>query len=135
LIGTLPTLHGDTRSTPPAVMTRDSAAMMLRWTAAGMMEAAKGFRRLKAYKQLPALKAALLAHQAKHAIRNSVADHVAHAATDRTAVRRLAGSNQRAAVLQIRRAARERACRHSFRRSEIPPRSFRPRIARRWPSS
>ena len=33
--------------------------MALRWTAAGMMEAAKGFRRLKAYKHLPALKAAL----------------------------------------------------------------------------
>jgi hypothetical protein len=30
-----------------------NAAMALRWTAAGMMEAAKGFRRLKAYKQLP----------------------------------------------------------------------------------
>ena len=42
-----------------------NADMALRWTAAGMMEAAKGFRRLKAYKQLPALKAALLAHQAQ----------------------------------------------------------------------
>jgi putative transposase len=41
--------------------------MALRWTAAGMMEAAKGFRRLKAHKQLPALRAALTAHQAKHA--------------------------------------------------------------------
>jgi hypothetical protein len=29
-----------------------------------MMEARKGFRRLMAYKQLPTLKAALLAHQA-----------------------------------------------------------------------
>jgi putative transposase len=47
-----------------------NAEMALRWTAAGMMEAAKGFRRLKAYKQLPVLKAALLAHQAKHAITN-----------------------------------------------------------------
>ena len=35
------------------------ASMALRWTAAGMIEAAKGFRRLKAWKQLPALKAAL----------------------------------------------------------------------------
>ena len=33
-------------------------------TAAGMMEAAKGFRRLKACKQLPALRAALAAHHA-----------------------------------------------------------------------
>lgn len=44
---------------------RDTS-MALRWTAAGMMEAAKGFRRLKACKQLPALRAALKAHQAKH---------------------------------------------------------------------
>jgi putative transposase len=40
------------------------AAMALRWTAAGMMEAKKGFRRLMADKQLPTLKAALLAYQA-----------------------------------------------------------------------
>ena len=40
-----------------------------------MMEAAKGFRRLKAYKQLPALKAALLTHQAKHAIRNRLEEN------------------------------------------------------------
>ena len=37
--------------------------MALRWVAAGMIEAAKGFRRLKAHKQLPILRAALLAHQ------------------------------------------------------------------------
>ena len=43
-----------------------NADMALRWTAAGMMEATKGFRRLKAHKQLPILKAALAAHQAKH---------------------------------------------------------------------
>ena len=40
-------------------------AMALRWTAAGMMEAAKGFRRLKAYKQLPIFRAALVAYAAK----------------------------------------------------------------------
>lgn len=37
--------------------------MALRWTAAGILEAAKGFRRLKAHKQLPVLKAALLKHR------------------------------------------------------------------------
>jgi putative transposase len=42
------------------------ASMALRWTAAGMMEAAKGFRRLKACNQLPALRAALDAHQARY---------------------------------------------------------------------
>jgi transposase-like protein len=44
------------------------AKMALRWTAAGMMEAAKGFRRLKAHRQLPILRAALAAHRAKDAI-------------------------------------------------------------------
>ncbi len=39
--------------------------MMMRWTAAGMLEAQKGFRRLKAHKQLPLLRAALERHQAK----------------------------------------------------------------------
>src|SRR5437016_12509986 len=42
-----------------------SAAMAMRWTAAALQEAAKGFRRLKAYKQLPALRAALEAHHNK----------------------------------------------------------------------
>jgi putative transposase len=39
-----------------------SASMALRWTAAALGEAQKGFRRLKAYRQLPALRAALLAY-------------------------------------------------------------------------
>jgi transposase-like protein len=43
------------------------ASMALRWTSAAMIEAAKGFRRLKAHKQLSALRAALAAHQATHA--------------------------------------------------------------------
>ena len=43
-----------------------SASMAMRWTAAAMQEAAKGFRRLKAYKQLPVLRAALEAHQNKN---------------------------------------------------------------------
>ena len=42
------------------------ASMALRWTSAAMLEAAKGFRRLKAHKQLSALRTALAAHQAKH---------------------------------------------------------------------
>jgi putative transposase len=52
-----------------------SAAMAMRWTAAAMQEAAKGFRRLKAHKQLPALRAALEAHQ----IKNSHGSLVRHA--------------------------------------------------------
>jgi hypothetical protein len=42
-----------------------NASMALRWTAAAMLEAAKGFRRLKAKSQLPQLRAALLAYQRK----------------------------------------------------------------------
>jgi putative transposase len=42
-----------------------TASMALRWTAAAMLEAKKGFRKLKAYKQLPALRMALKAHQEK----------------------------------------------------------------------
>jgi hypothetical protein len=49
--------------------------MALRWTAAGMMEAAKGFRRLKAYKQLPILRAALVTHAAKHLVTKNVEPH------------------------------------------------------------
>lgn len=41
--------------------------MALRWTTAGMIEASKGFRRLKAFKYLPVLRAALAAHASKHA--------------------------------------------------------------------
>jgi putative transposase len=49
-----------------------NAAMALRWTAAGMMEAAKGFRRLKAYRHLPVLRAALVAHANKHVVTKKI---------------------------------------------------------------
>ena len=39
------------------------ARMAPRWTAAGMFEAGKGFRRLNACRQLPVLKAALEKHR------------------------------------------------------------------------
>jgi transposase-like protein len=39
------------------------ASMALRWAAAGMLEAKTCFRRLKAYRQLPALRQALAEHQ------------------------------------------------------------------------
>ena len=50
-----------------------SASMAMRWTAAAMQEAAKGFRRLKAHKQLPALRAALEARQTRHSARGVLA--------------------------------------------------------------
>jgi putative transposase len=49
------------------------AAMALRWTAAAMQEATKGFRRLKAHKQLPALRRALAALEKQNASDMSVA--------------------------------------------------------------
>ncbi len=42
-----------------------NAEMALRWTAAGMLEAQKTFRRLKAYRQLPLLRKALEDHMQK----------------------------------------------------------------------
>jgi putative transposase len=48
------------------------ASMALRWTSAAMLEAVKGFRRLKAHKQLSALRTALAAHQAKHAANSAI---------------------------------------------------------------
>jgi putative transposase len=50
-----------------------SAFMALRWTAAAMQEAVKGFRRLKAHKQLPALRAALEARQTNNSTRGVLA--------------------------------------------------------------
>ena len=40
-----------------------NARMALRWTGAGMQEAEKGLRRLKAFRQLPVLKTALENHR------------------------------------------------------------------------
>lgn len=54
-----------------------SPSMALRWTGAAMQEAVKGFRRLKAHKQLPLLKDALAKHTAKAVPSN---EHLAHTA-------------------------------------------------------
>ena len=55
------------------------AEMALRWTATGLMEAKKTFRRLKAYRQLPILRKALQEH-AKKTQPNSVLETVKKAA-------------------------------------------------------
>ena len=60
-------MQGTIRRVARNVKRWHDADMALRWAAAGMMEAAKGFRRLKAYKQLPRLQAALAEHAKKHA--------------------------------------------------------------------
>lgn len=41
------------------------ASMALRWAAAGMLEAKAALRRLKAHRQLPALRRALAEHRAR----------------------------------------------------------------------
>lgn len=46
--------------------------MALRWTTAGLMEVQKGFRRLKAYWQLSALRSALQDHMQKAQIEDAV---------------------------------------------------------------
>jgi transposase-like protein len=69
-------MNGTIRRVCHNVKRWQDASMALRWTAAGMMEAAKGFRRLKAHKQLPALRAALLAHQATHSTTSTVETEV-----------------------------------------------------------
>ena len=52
------------------------ATMALRWTGAAMQEATKGFRRLKAHKQLPVLRAALRDIQAQQGTGRDVAPDV-----------------------------------------------------------
>ena len=59
-------MNGTIRRVCHNVKNWQDASMALRWTSAGMREAAKGFRRLRAYKQLPILRAALLAHQTEN---------------------------------------------------------------------
>jgi hypothetical protein len=62
-------LHQRDRQCVASAATRSAGAtprMALRWAAAGMLEAAKGFRRLKAHKYLPVLRAALAVHHSKY---------------------------------------------------------------------
>ena len=56
------------------------AEMALRWTAAGLLEAQKTFRRLKAYRQLPILRNALQEHLRK-AQADSAIETIQHSAT------------------------------------------------------
>ena len=60
-------MNGTIRQVCRNVKRWQDARMALRWTAAAMLEAAKGFRRLKAHRQLPVLRAALAAHQTRRA--------------------------------------------------------------------
>ena len=57
--------HGTVRTVQRNVKRWRHAEMALRWTAAGMLEAQKTFRRLKAYRQLPILRKALEDHMRK----------------------------------------------------------------------
>jgi hypothetical protein len=59
------TIMGSVRRVCRNVQRWRDASMALRWTAAAMLEAAKGLRKLKAKSQLPQLRAALSAHRQK----------------------------------------------------------------------
>lgn len=66
-------MMGTVRRVTRNVKRWSSASMALRWTAAAMLEAKKGFRRLKDYKQLPALRVALNAHYERTSNKESLA--------------------------------------------------------------
>ena len=68
-------MNGTIRRVCRNVKRWQDATMALRWTAAGMSEATKGFRRLKAHKQLPILRTALAAHQAKYVTNPDLEQH------------------------------------------------------------
>ena len=68
-------MMGTVRRVTRNVKRWSSPSMALRWTAAAMNEAKKGFRRLKAYKQLPALRAALAAHYEKETNNRALAQN------------------------------------------------------------
>ena len=59
-------MNGTVRRVSHNVKRWRDASMALRWTAAGMMEAAKGFQAVKARNQLLALRDALQRHHANH---------------------------------------------------------------------
>jgi putative transposase len=66
-------MMGTVRRVTRNVKRWSSPSMALRWTAAAMHEAEKGFRRLKAFNQLPALRAPLAAHYEKETNHHAVA--------------------------------------------------------------
>ena len=68
-------MMGTVRRVTRNVKRWSSPSMALRWTAAAMHEAKKGFRRLKAFRQLPALRAALAAHYEKETNSHAVAQN------------------------------------------------------------
>ena len=72
-------MNGTVRRVCRNVKHWQDASMALRWTSAAMLEAAKGFRRLKAYRQLPILKSALAAHRARHTAKAALEQHAAAA--------------------------------------------------------
>ncbi len=63
---------GTVRQTSRNVKRWRNAEMALRWTAAGLLEAKKTFRRLKAYRQLPILKRALQEHMRRQQKQSSL---------------------------------------------------------------
>ena len=58
-------MNGSIRQVCRNVKRWRDARMALRWTAAGMFETGKGFRRITACRQLPIFKQALIEHRQK----------------------------------------------------------------------
>ena len=94
--------------------------MALRWAGAAMQEAAKGFRRLKAYKQLPLLQAALAVRKARATSSNARVPKPRR-------LRRFSISDARFALFNIKRDIAPAACvkrlaKHTiaFTRSDVP---------------
>jgi putative transposase len=57
-------LNGSLRRVTKRVKRWDDGRMVLRWVAASLTEASKGFRKLRGYKGMPKLLAALRTHDA-----------------------------------------------------------------------
>jgi hypothetical protein len=55
-------LNGTLRNVARRVKRWRNATMILRWAAAGVLEASRGFRRLKGHKDMPKLLSALADH-------------------------------------------------------------------------
>jgi putative transposase len=72
-----------------------SPSMALRWAGAAMREAAKGFRRLKAHKQLPLSKAALAERKARAACSNPESRIASQTATPASGFSTSSGTSRR----------------------------------------
>jgi hypothetical protein len=91
-------MMGTVRRVTRNVKRWSSSSMALRWTVAAMNEAKKGFRKLKAYKQLPALRVALAAHYEKETNHRALVQNCKGRLTSFTATRASQSSTEHGAI-------------------------------------